>query len=367
VRRPTRARTSTLVLAAAFAAAPNPLIAARAALNLPRTAEGMQARYDAGRALEESLYKLRVGCLAHLVLARGLIRWAEGYDRPISALESAGRSEAVRADNTRCVSKRLARRALRLPALPRLVSAAPPASVDTRAAKRFAALGRAFPGYAAIWAHDLVTGRTAGWNSDARFPAASTVKLGVLLAALRWYPAPTWQYDLRTMTQWSSNLAANRLLPLVGGTRSVEAALHRSGATRSTYPQGFRVGTSARMLDVQAEPPRVSGRVTTAHDLGRVLYLLHYRALRSFASARYGLSLLLGAEPTGNNVGLLRPWLPRRTPIAQKNGWLHDARHTAAVVYFRDDPKIIVVLTYAPGLELERARRLGLQVLLAAP
>ncbi len=364
MRRPTRARTSTLVLAAAFAAAPNPLIAARAALSLPRSAEGMQARYDAGRLLEESLYAHRTACAAHLALARGLVRWAEGYDRAIAALERAGRDEAVRAAATRCVSKRLARPALRLPALPPLTKAAAPRATDLRVAQRLRTLGRSFPGYAAIWAHDLGTGRTAGWNSDARFPAASTVKLGVLLAALRWYPAPSWEYDLRALTGWSSNLAANRLLPLVGGTRAVEAALHRAGATRSTYPQGFRVGTSVRLLDVQAEPPRVSGRVTTAHDLGRILYSLHARALRNVPAARHALSLLLASEPTGNNVGLLRPWLPG-VPIAQKNGWLHDARHTAAVVYFRGGPKIVVILTYAPNLQLARARALGRDVLAA--
>jgi hypothetical protein len=52
-------------------------------------------------------------------------------------------------------------------------------------------------------------------------------------------------------------------------------------------------------------------------------------------------------------------------PIAQKNGWLHDARHTAAVVYAAGGPKIVVVLTYAPNLPLARARELGHQVVKA--
>jgi hypothetical protein len=55
----------------------------------------------------------------------------------------------------------------------------------------------------------------------------------------------------------------------------------------------------------------------------------------------------------------------RGTPIAQKNGWLHDARLTAAIVYFPTGPKIVTVLTYAPGLSPTTAQALGRNVLAA--
>jgi hypothetical protein len=61
----------------------------------------------------------------------------------------------------------------------------------------------------------------------------------------------------------------------------------------------------------------------------------------------------------------VRPFVPRRTPVAQKNGWLHDARHTAAVVYLPSGPKIVVVLAYARNLKLASARRIG-EIVLAA-
>jgi beta-lactamase class A len=350
----------------------------------------MQARYDAGRNLEEAVYSLRrrqpeCRLRAALVLADGLIRGAEGYDQLLPRLEGAGRSQATlglrRLDA--CPSSgdpvRLRRRPAPLERLPALRKAAPEGAREVSASAHFAVLGRGFPGWAAIWTHDLVTGKTAGWNSDAQFPAASTVKLGVLLAALRRGPAlgSPLEYDLRAMTEWSSNLAANRLLTRVGGPSAVEDALRRVGATRSTYPQGFRVGTAVHALDVVKPPPRVSGRMTTAHDLGRILYVLHAGALGNAPALRrsgldrsrsaYALSLLLASQPSGNNVGLLRPWLRPGTPIAQKNGWLHDARHTAAIVYMPQRPQIVVVLTYAPGLKLATARRLGRRVLLATP
>jgi beta-lactamase class A len=347
-------------------------------MRLPRTSEGMQARYEAGRRLENVLYSRRRGCAFQLALARGLIAWAEGYDRPSPGEESGGRRQAVAASRRlgqNCVSTRLAPRRLRLRSLPSLVRAAPPRTTDARLDVELERLGRSFRGYAGIWVHDLVRGTSAGWNTDARFPAASTAKLGVLLAAFQRLPHPersTLDYDLRALTAWSSNLATNFLVERFGAT-AAQAALRRAGAYRSTFPQGYRVGTAR--ADVQAQPPLVSGRVTTARDLGRILYVLHGCALGNVPATRatgldrarcsYALRLLLSSELRGNNIGLVRPFVSPRTPVAQKNGWLHDARHTAAVVYFRDGPKIVVVLSYAPNLQLATARELARRVLVA--
>lgn len=393
MRSPILGRTSPLAVAALVAATSasspidRPLTRARAALSLSRTSEGMQARYDAGRTLEEAIFGQRSsGSLcrlnAGLVLAHGLVREAEGYDRLRPGLESAGRRQALvgirrlrvcPAGGDRGV---LRRRPPRWTDLPQLRRAAPERSRDIRLSADLARLGERFPGWAAIWVHDLVTGRTAGWNSDALFPAASTVKLALVIAVLeRRGELDRNLYDLRAMTGWSSNLAANRLFGRIGGRPVVEAALRRLGARRSTYPQGYRVGTAAAPLDVRKAPPLVSGRVTTAHDLGRILYVLHAGALGNRPAlersrldrlrSSEALSLLLDSEPTGNNAGLLLPWLARGTRVAQKNGWLHDARHTAAIVYFRRGPKIVVVLTYAPNLPLTSARDLGRRVVLA--
>jgi beta-lactamase class A len=350
------------------------------AVSFPRASDGMQARYDAGRDLEDTVYAARRGCESSLgqalILGRGLVRWAEGYDKLRGILEGAGQKQAtVAARRVRrgCASGdhlvTLVRRVPRLPALPALARAAPAGATDTRLAARFASIGSAFPGYAAIWFHDLRTGRVAGWNTDARFPAASTVKLGVLLATLARLRHPErspLDYDLRALTGWSSNLAANRLLER-WGVGAVQGALRRAGAWRSTYPQGYRVGTAR--ADVVRQPPLVSGRVTTARDLGRLLYVIHAGALGDrpalratgldAARSQYGLRLLLASQPSGDNVGLVRPFLTSGTPIAQKNGWIHDARLTAAIVYAPSGPRIVVVLTYVPNLRLATARRLA--------
>jgi beta-lactamase class A len=250
---------------------------------------------------------------------------------------------------------------------------------DHARSTRLAAIGRSFRGHAGIWVHDLVTGSTASWNADARFPAASTVKLGVLAETLRRFDPRRADagvaYDLGTLTRWSSNLAANRLVAKIGGPEAAQRALARLGARSSTYPGTFRVGTSVD-ADAPRPPPPVSSRVTTAHDLGRVLYTLHAAALgnrRALARcgfdrdrARYALGLLLRSEPVGNNLGLLRPALGP-VSIAEKNGWTSEVRHTAAIVYAPRGPVIVVVLTYRPGISRAEAIALGRRVVSTLP
>jgi hypothetical protein len=265
--------------------------------------------------------------------------------------------------------------------------AVPRRAVDARLDADLARIGAGFPGYAAIWVHDLVTGRTAGWNEDARFPAASTVKLGVLLAGLRRLgPRPERSmggYDLSAMARWSSNLASNRLLVTLGGstaggTRLAAEALRRAGATSSTFTGEYRVGTSAgHGAGAEDPPPQVSSRVTTARDLGRILYVMHAgalgvaEALRATGltnhEAQVGLNLLLSSEARGDNMGLFRPVVRRGQIIAQKNGWLSNALHTAGILYESRGPKIVVVLTYRDGrLSRSEASQLARQVLRAA-
>jgi Beta-lactamase enzyme family len=252
---------------------------------------------------------------------------------------------------------------------------------DRGLAAAVAPLGAHFLGYAAVWVHDLTSGRTAGWNSDAPFPAASTVKLGVLVAALRRYgPRPerssAWPL-IRDLALWSSNDASNRLLVLLGGSeaggsRIVEETMHRMGATSSTFTGNYRLGTYRGLRPLGDAPrplPILTFRRTTAHDLGRMLYELHAAAVGnglalrrtglSRHEARVGLGLLLSSTSTGQNAGLFRPWLGSSLPLAQKQGWTTKIRHTAAIAYGPAGPRILVVLTYSPNLDPHASAMLG--------
>jgi hypothetical protein len=249
---------------------------------------------------------------------------------------------------------------------------------DGRLARRLAALGNAYPGYAALWVHDLHTGRTAGWNSDTSFPAASIVKLAVLIAALdRFGPRPerssAWP-DIRAMATWSSNLSTNRLLVMLGGSTSAGSAiaqrvLDRLGATASTFTGPYELNTYLDS-DTPRPLPILTYRRTTAHDVGRILYALHASALGrpeaarrtrlSRHEARVGLALLLSSARSGDNAGILRP----PGAAAQKHGWTTTVRHTAAIVYGEDGPTIVVVLTFRPDeVRLSDSVILGRRVL----
>jgi beta-lactamase class A len=308
----------------------------------------LQARYDAGRDAEERAFAR--GDLAAATRAHRDVAWAEGYDtRP--AGWRGGR------DVPRFSAPRIARAER---------------GSDVQVATGLARLGRSYGGWAAFWYHDLRTGSWAGWNAGAKFPAASTVKLGVIAAALRRWPqperSPVW-YDLRQLAGWSSNLAANRIVRKLGGERVVQAALRRLGAYASTYPGPYRAGTAA-VADAPKPPPHGHWRVTTAHDLGRMLYALQAAAAGnryvqrqtglSRRAAELGLALLVDAHPTGAHAGLVRPYV--RGTVARKEGWLSDMRGTAAIVYGAS-PRIVVVLTYRPRLTLAESRTLARRAL----
>jgi Beta-lactamase enzyme family len=254
--------------------------------------------------------------------------------------------------------------------------------------RRLGRIGRSFGGWAGLWTHDLTTGRTAGWNADAVFPAASTVKLAVLVAALRRFGprperSPAWT-DIRDLATWSSNVASNRLLLRLGGSeaggsRIAQGVLWRLGARSSTFTGFYRLGTARAAAQVATDRPRplpfVASRRTTAHDLGRILLELHLAALgdrRALArtqlsrhEARVGLGLLLSSDRTGSNRGLFASAFAPGLSAAQKQGWTASVRHTAAIVYGPGGPRIAVLLTYQPAIRAQAAAALGRRFLQA--
>jgi hypothetical protein len=297
-----------------------------------------QSQYDAAREVEERSQ----GDACTWAAAHARVLDAEAVDRHDPARRKAAARLRSSVAAGRCpVIRRRAR-----PAPPPTFVATPLRGEDVALSARLAQAARRFDGISATWTHDLTTGRWAAWNADARFPAASLVKLALAVAAPR---EPRYAYDLGAMLSWSSNLAANRLLERTG-LPAVAAVLRRMGASSSSYTGPYRVGTSR-----SEEPPLISSRVTTARDVGRMLFWLqaHRRAVI--------LGYLLESEPFKDNVGILQP----RDPAAQKHGWFSVVRHSAAIVYSKKGPRIFVVLTYAPDLTLVKAQRYGARVMRA--
>jgi beta-lactamase class A len=233
-----------------------------------------------------------------------------------------------------------------------------------------------FDGISAVWIHELATGRAASFNAGALFPAASMVKLGVLVEAVRRMGSRPDQsamaHDASAIGAWSSNLGANRLLGRVGGSSGVQVALRRMGAASSTYTGPYIVATGRPPVDAPRQPPRVSGRVTSASDIGAVLLAIHQAAVgdadaltatrMTRVQARALLGMLLASEPAGDNLGLFTETLGPDTLAAQKHGWISSARHSAALIYGPSGPVIVVALTYRPGVSRRAAAQLGAEL-----
>ena len=321
------------------------------------TPDGAQARYDAGRDLVEAVRRAGAVSAGLRPLRTRLLRQGR---RQVARAEALDRPDGSHGTGPYAP-------------LPDASARIAPRRADASLERRLEAAAARFGGWAGIWVHDLSTGGFAGVNEGLRFPAASTVKLGALVAALRTSRVPNrgplW-YDARQIGAWSSNLGANRILDRLGAG-AVTLGLWRLGMTSSTYPGPYRATTA-----VGAPPPGSHTRVTTARDLGRALYRLHAaaqgdeRALRLLrlnrAQARAGVRILLSAQRVGENRGLLRPWLGA-VSVAEKNGWISDTLVTAALVYGSRGPVVVVVETYrANGVDEAQARRLGRDVLTIA-
>ena len=318
------------------------------------TPDGAQDRYDAGRDLVEAVVAAGPVSAGSRALRADLL--ARGRAQ-------VGRAEALdRADGFRSAAP--------LAPLPGVGPGYGLRRLDEALARRLAAVAGRSNGAVGVWVHELGSGRHAGFQQDTRFAAASTVKLGALVAGLRASPRPErsrWWYDVRQLGFWSSNLAANRIAGGLGYA-AIGDGLRGLGMTSSTYPGPYRATTAWR-------PPGPHTRVTTARDLGRALYRLHAGAHGSTAALRLlGLSrrqavvalrVLASAQPVGDNAGLLRPWLVDAT-VAEKNGWLSDTRTTAAIVYNGGRATIVVVELYRPGVTYREAKQLGRRVLQAA-
>jgi beta-lactamase class A len=245
------------------------------------------------------------------------------------------------------------------------------AHLDGRLAQRIVPLVRAFPGSSAVYVRDLTTGAGAAWNARARFPAGSTLKLGIAvetLRSLRGKPARGSYVDrlLRRAIQSSDNIAANELEVLIGGSTSggghrVTALMHDLGLVDSEMYGGYIPGTLARRLPIplrsDEQPYYGVGKRTSAYDMAQLFAYIHLaaggkgRLAKRHAGftrtdARYLLYLLAHVTDRGK----LGRFLGERASALHKAGWIVGARHDAGLVYWRGGVFAVAVMTHGPGV-----------------
>jgi hypothetical protein len=259
----------------------------------------------------------------------------------------------------------------------------PPARPQLRRPVADALLGREIRSLAAsfgtassIYVLNLTTGAGAAWNARASFPAASTLKLPIAVAALSdagGTPPFGSRLDrlLRQMLIYSDNAAANATEQHLGGSvhggsARVDALMLSVGLVDTEMYGGYEldaVGSAARglassiPLRVESQPSWGPGKRTSAFDLASILRdvwlasgglgpLVSAQPGFTAADARYLLYLLAHVRDPGK-LDRIVGRLPG-VRVLHKAGWINAARHDNGVVVWDGGVAVVTVMTYRP-------------------
>jgi|GEM_PF-330448 len=217
------------------------------------------------------------------------------------------------------------------------------------------------PGSVAIAVADVATGVTTGVNAGAEMPAASTIKVPVMVEVFRQlvagrfdlntkrtllrsdkdygsgdlcYGRPGTNYTvshlLAVMIDDSDNTATNMLIRLVG-RQSINATMRELGL-RHTRLNDF----------IRSDGPIRSALRSTPADMTHLLRAMAEDKLIDEWSSRQMIAIL-----AADRINTLLPVpLPPGTTIAHKTGSLHDTLNDVGIVYPSDErPYVIAVMT----------------------
>jgi beta-lactamase class A len=213
----------------------------------------------------------------------------------------------------------------------------------------------------ALEVFDLSTGYHTGLNSGASMPAASTIKIPVMVEVFS--QLQSGKFDLQKRVQltaadkdWGSgdlceapvgttypisvlldkmidisdNTATNMLIRLVG-RRTINRDMSYLGLRHTKLTEDIRTGDWGIR----------QGLRTSAADLVRLLSMMARRQLVDQWSSNEMISIL---EQDQYNTLIPEP-LPLDIPIAHKTGSFSDTLNDAGIVYADDGPYVIAVMT----------------------
>ena len=228
------------------------------------------------------------------------------------------------------------------------------------------------PGHVGIAIEDIATGATSGINTGAEMPAASTIKIPVMVEVFRQLGAG--KFDLNTklklrrgdkdwgsgdladarvgssykvsrllslMIDVSDNTATNMLIRLVG-RQHINTTMANYGLTHTRLRDFIRSEGNGIRWALRSSPA----------DMAHLLGVMAKEQLVDEWSSREMIAILRGQH----HNGLLPEPLPPGTKIAHKTGTLHDTLNDVGIVYgAREDPYVIAVMTTdLPTLESGR-------------
>ena len=227
------------------------------------------------------------------------------------------------------------------------------------------------PGHIGIAVTDVSTGLSTGINPGPEMPAASTIKIPVMVEVFR--QLATGKFDLNTrmtlrradkdwgsgdlagarigskypvsrllslMIDVSDNTATNMLIRLVG-RRQINATMLELGLTHTRLTDFIRSSGTMIRWALRSSPA----------DMAHLLRSMAREQLIDEWSSREMLAILRGQQ---HNSLLPQP-LPEGTDIAHKTGTLHDTLNDVGIVFEGDRPYVIAVMTTdLPTLEAGR-------------
>ncbi len=228
------------------------------------------------------------------------------------------------------------------------------------------------PGHVGIAVEDLATGETSGINASANLPAASTIKIPVMVEVFKQMEAG--KIDLNTTVtmrasdrDWGWGDMADAP---IGTERSVNALLllmiteSDNTATNMLIRLVGRGHINSTMATLGLHQTRLSDYIrsesnsiryalrTSPKDMVSLLDKIARERLVDEWSSREMLAILAGQH----HNGLIPAALPAGIKIAHKTGSLHDTLNDVGIVYRDDEPYIIAVMTtQLPDLDLGRA------------
>ncbi len=217
---------------------------------------------------------------------------------------------------------------------------------------------------------DLATGYESGVNVNQSMPAASTIKIPVMVEVFRQMEAGNFDLHhelhlqasdkddgwgdlyyapvgtpvgvdrlLWLMITNSDNTATNMLIRLVG-RNEINATMRRLGL-HHTYVGDY----------IRSENRSIRSLRSSPHDMVLLLDAMAHRTLIDAWASAEMIAILTGQR----HNGLLPQPLPAGTTIAHKTGTLHDTLNDVGIVFLAGEPYAIAVMTTnLPDLDLGR-------------
>jgi beta-lactamase class A len=223
------------------------------------------------------------------------------------------------------------------------------------------------PGHVAVTIEDLTTGLSTSVNGNAQMPAASTIKIPVMVEVFRQLAAGDFDLNravtleaadrdwgwgdladaaigsrysvqrlLTLMIDDSDNTATNMLIRLVGRT-NVNHTMTGLGLTQTALHDYIRSDGPIRYA-LRSSP----------RDMAHLLDAMAHHTLVDEWSSREMIAILCGQT----HNGLIPAPLPAGTTIAHKTGTLHDTLDDVGIVFLNNEPYVIAVMaTDLPTLD----------------